>query len=59
MEVGGPAGDARERADAGKARPAMKLLAGVLLLVVIVVAVNAVLQTQAQPKLSVVQGGGA
>lgn len=37
----------------------MKLLAGVLLLVVIVVAVNAVLQTQAQPKLSVVQGGGA
>jgi len=58
MEVGGPAGGARAPADVGT-DSAVKLLAGVLLLIVIVVAVNAVLSTQAQPKLSVVQGGVA
>jgi hypothetical protein len=37
----------------------VKILAGILLVIVIVVAVNAVLQTQSQPKLAVLQGGGA
>jgi hypothetical protein len=37
----------------------MKLLAGVLLLIVIVIAVNAVLVTQGKPNLKVMQGGAA
>lgn len=37
----------------------MKLVIGVLLLIVIVVAVNAVLQTAATPQLSVIKGGAA
>ena len=56
MEVGGSAGGARAHVDAGGDRP-VKILAGVLLVIVIVVAVNAVLSQQGKPTLAVLQGG--